>query len=123
MSRLQRRERAIRLGFGQVAHALLFDEVAGGACEQLEDALDDPVEQRVELCHAGSARFMEQRRACAAAIHAIEHQAMQMNVESAPCGSPPRKDPRLQIALTLFGVLMAVYIYRIPSRDRPARSG
>ena len=27
--RLQGRERAIRLGFGQVAHALLFDEVAG----------------------------------------------------------------------------------------------
>ena len=27
--RLQGRERAIRLGLGQVAHALLFDEVAG----------------------------------------------------------------------------------------------
>lgn len=33
------------------------------------------------------------------------------------------KDPRLQIALALFGVLMAVHMYRIPSRDRPARPG
>jgi len=78
--RLQGRERAIRLGLGQVAHALLFDEVAG-ARQQLDDALDDPVEQRLELCRAGSARFMEHRRARAAAIHPIEHQTVQMDVE------------------------------------------
>jgi hypothetical protein len=45
------------------------------------DALDDPAKQRLELCHAGSARFMEDRHARAAAIHAIEYQAMQMDVE------------------------------------------
>src|SRR5689334_7462729 len=78
--RLQGRERAIGLRLGQISHALLFDEVAG-AGQQLDDALDDPIEQRLELCGAGSARFMEHRRARAAAIHAIEDQAMQMNVE------------------------------------------
>jgi len=78
--RLQGRERAIGLGFGQVAQAPLFDEVAG-ARQQLQDALDDPARQRLELCHAGSARFMEGRFAGAAAIHPIEHQAMQMDVE------------------------------------------
>ncbi len=31
------------------------------------------------------------------------------------------KEPRLQIGLALFGVLLALYMYRIPSRDRPAR--
>jgi uncharacterized membrane protein YbaN (DUF454 family) len=29
--------------------------------------------------------------------------------------------PELQLALTLFGLLLATYLYRIPSRDRPAR--
>lgn len=28
-------------------------------------------------------------------------------------------DRRLQLALALFGVLLAIYLYRIPSRDRP----
>jgi uncharacterized membrane protein YbaN (DUF454 family) len=32
------------------------------------------------------------------------------------------RDPRLQVALTAFGVLLAIYMYRIPSRDRPVRS-
>jgi hypothetical protein len=45
------------------------------------DALDDPAKQRLELCHAGSARFMEDRLALAAAIHAIGYLPMQMNVE------------------------------------------
>ncbi|HUL18637.1 MAG TPA: hypothetical protein VLV29_05155 [Steroidobacteraceae bacterium] len=39
------------------------------------------LKQRVELCHAGGARFMEDRRALAAAIHAIGYLPMQMNVE------------------------------------------
>src|SRR3954447_21934171 len=60
--RLQGRERAIGLGLRQVGHALLFDEVAG-AGQQLDDALDDPLEQRLELCGAGSARFMEDQLA------------------------------------------------------------
>lgn len=31
------------------------------------------------------------------------------------------RDGWLQLALSFFGVLMAVWLYRIPSRDRPAR--
>lgn len=31
------------------------------------------------------------------------------------------KDGRLQLALTFFGLMMAVWLYRIPSRDRPSR--
>jgi len=59
--RLQGRERAIGLRLGQISHALLFDEVAG-AGQQLADALNDPVEQPLELCRAGSARFMTPAR-------------------------------------------------------------
>lgn len=33
------------------------------------------------------------------------------------------RDPKLQIGLAVLGVLLAVQMYRIPSRDRPARSG
>ncbi|MCC7548712.1 MAG: YbaN family protein [Burkholderiales bacterium] len=29
------------------------------------------------------------------------------------------RDPRLQAALAVFGLALAVYMYRIPSRDRP----
>jgi hypothetical protein len=29
--------------------------------------------------------------------------------------------PELQVALALFGLLLATYLYRIPSRDRPPR--
>lgn len=32
------------------------------------------------------------------------------------------KDPRLQFGLALFGLLLTLYIYCIPSRDRPAPS-
>jgi len=59
--RLQGRKRAIGLRLGQISHALLFDEVAG-AGQQLADALNDPVEQPLELCRAGSARFMTPAR-------------------------------------------------------------
>ncbi len=31
------------------------------------------------------------------------------------------KDGRLQLALAFFGLTMVVWLYRIPSRDRPAR--
>jgi hypothetical protein len=27
--------------------------------------------------------------------------------------------PELQVALALFGLLLGIYLYRIPSRDRP----
>lgn len=32
------------------------------------------------------------------------------------------RDGRLQLALTVFGVSMAVWLYRVPSRDRPGKS-
>lgn len=33
------------------------------------------------------------------------------------------RDPKLQIGLAVLGVLLAIRLYRIPSRDRPVRPG
>jgi hypothetical protein len=39
------------------------------------------LKQPLELCHAGSVRFLDDRLALAAAIHAIGYLPMQMDVE------------------------------------------
>lgn len=33
------------------------------------------------------------------------------------------RDPRIQISLAVLGLLLAIRLYRIPSRDRPVRPG
>ena len=68
--RLQGRERAIGLGLGQVAHAVRVSTLTMRWMIRLSSISSSAVL---------GARFMEQRLARIAAIHAIEDQAMQMN--------------------------------------------
>ena len=77
---MQGRERVIRIDIGQVGHALLFDQIAL-AGQHFEQARDDLVEQAMQLSAGGRTRLLEDRFAPGAPIHAVEHQAMQMNVQ------------------------------------------
>ena len=77
---MQRREPVTRLSFGQVGHALFFDEVAL-AGQPLEDAGDDLRQQGLQLYGGGCTRFMKHRCALAAAIEAVEHQAVETNIQ------------------------------------------
>jgi hypothetical protein len=72
---------AIGLGLGQVAHALLFDEVAVRVSSLTMRCM---LRLRSPSSSATlGARFLENPLARAAAIHAIDHQAMQMDIEMA----------------------------------------
>jgi len=84
--RLQRPERAglirIGVGLGQIARSLplLFDEHAATR-QQLHQPRDDLVQQRPQLLVGGGIGLDEYRLAVRAPVHAVQHQAMQMNIE------------------------------------------
>jgi hypothetical protein len=82
---LQRPEHArlVRIGvaFGHVGVALFLDQhpFAG---EQLHRPRDDSVQHRLQRFAGGRLNFHEDRRAVGvAAVHAIKHQAVQVNVQ------------------------------------------
>jgi len=77
---LQSFECLVGTNVGEVGHALLLDEVAL-AREPPHQAHDDPLEQPLQLVAGGGARFVKEWLVSRAAIDAVEHQAMQVDVQ------------------------------------------
>ena len=87
--RLQRPERAglVRIAavVGHVGRTLLFDQHLPTG-EQPHQSGDDPVQHRLQRHVARRGGFDELQRAVGTApVHAVQHRAMQMRVEVAPC--------------------------------------
>jgi len=82
---LQRPERAglvrIAVVVGDVSRTFFFDQHPP-AGEQLHQSGDDPVQHRLQHLVGRRSYFDELRRAVGTTpVHAVQHQAMQMNVE------------------------------------------
>ena len=73
-------ECVIGLDLPQVGHPLFFDKMTL-ARQALQNPPDDLRQQGLQLFHSWRARLMEHRGALAAAIYAVEHESMQMDVE------------------------------------------
>jgi len=71
--RLQRIEGCVGADVGELAHALLFDEMAI-AGEHPHEPHDELVEQPPQLIAVGGARCVKARFIPGAVIHAVEHQ-------------------------------------------------
>ena len=78
--RLQRRARMIGLDLPQVGHPLFFDKMTL-AGQPLQDAGEDLRQQGLQFYGGGCTRFMKHRCALAAAIEAVEHQAVETNIQ------------------------------------------
>ena len=76
----QRLERAIGTDVGQVSHPLLFDEIAT-AGEHSHEPRDDLPEQALQLIAVGGACLVKEHFIPAAVIDAVEHQAVQVDVQ------------------------------------------
>jgi len=107
---LQRPERAglvrIVVVVGHVGLALLFDEhpLAG---EQLHQSCDDLVQYRLQRLVGRRGYFQEDRFAFGAApVHAVQHQAVKVNVEigGRTVHPQPRLDQRDHAAVSLFSL-------------------
>ena len=66
---------------GEVAHALLFHQVAQSG-QFLHEPHDDLIEQPLQLPAGGRTRFLEHRFSPGAPIHPVGHQAVQMDVQA-----------------------------------------
>jgi hypothetical protein len=103
--RLQRPQRArcltVGIGLGQVGLAHVLDQHAP-AREHLHQPGDDGLQQRMQFVVGGCLRLDEGRRAIGtAAVHPIQHQAVQVDVEVA--GRSEALDQRDGAALSLVG--------------------
>ena len=101
---LQRPERArvVRLGIivGQAGRPLRFYEHAA-AGQLLHHAADDLVQHRLQRLIGVRRHLDEGRLAVVAPIHAVEHQAVQVNIQVG--GRPEALDERDRAAVGLLG--------------------
>jgi hypothetical protein len=103
---LQRPQRArllaVGIRLGQVGLAYVFDQHAS-ARERLHEPGDDGLKQRVQRVVGGRTRHDEAGRAVGvAAVHAVQHQAVQVDVEVG--GGSEALDQRDGAALTFIGL-------------------
>ena len=77
---LQGLERVIGSDVGEVGHPLLFNEIAP-AGEQSHEPHDNLLEQALQLIAVGGACFVKERFIPGAAIDAVEHQAMKVDIQ------------------------------------------
>jgi len=86
--RLQRPERAglIRVGVGvsvgQIARSLLLFHEHASAGQQLHQPGDDLVQQRLQLLVGWNGYFDKHRLTVRAPVHAVQHQAIQVYVQT-----------------------------------------
>ena len=98
---MQGRERVIRIDVGQVAHALLFHEIATSG-QPLQEARDDLLEQTLQLVAGGRTRFLDIWFTLGAPIDPVEHQTVQMDVHVGGRAEPLDEGDRAGVGCGAF---------------------
>ena len=92
----------IDVGVGQIARSLLLFDEHAAARQQLHQPRDDLVQQHLQFLVGWRGYFDKHRLAARAPVHAVQHQAMEVNIE---IGRRPKSlDQRDRAAVGLKGL-------------------